>query len=343
MHKIIEQEVQEIVFEFKDFLNSLEGKTVLITGGSGSIASYLVDIFERFNCKLIILEKNEITSESRLSHLIGHPNVKFICQDVGKPFSLPSNINIIIHAASRANLKAFLEDPLDTIDANINATRTLLEYARENPVENFIFFSSAEIYGNPVKEFIPTPETYTGNIDCLHPASCYTESKRLSETLCSIFFRKYNVPVKILRPLLCYGPGMKNDGKVISDFYVAGKNNKEINLRDRGEDTRSFCYISDAVKGILMVMFKGNSGEAYNLGSDKENISILGLAHEIAGVLNNGALVKPNLDTLPKQIYGVPTRNVDISKLRKLGFEPKVSLREGLNKLKEYVEEVGWG
>lgn len=342
MHRIIKQDIQEIISEFKDYLENLRGKTILITGGNGSIASYLVDIFERFNCKLIILDRDKMTSNSRLSHLIGNPNVKFISQDVGKPFLLPSNIDIIIHAASRANLKAFLEDPLDTIDANVNATRTLLEHARENPVENFVFFSSAEIYGNPVKEFVPTPETYTGNIDPLHPASCYTESKRLSETLCSIFFRKYNVPVKILRPLLSYGPGMRDDGKVVSDFYVAGKNDRMIKIRDKGEDTRSFCYVSDIVKGILIVMFKGNSGEAYNIGNDKENISILELAHEIAKVLDNETIVSPNLDAPQKKIYGVPTRNIDISKLRNLGFEPKISLNEGLRKLKEYVEEVGW-
>ena len=342
MHRVIEKDIEEIIPEFRDYLNNLAGKTILITGGNGSIASYLVDIFERFNCNLIILNKNETTSQSRLGHLIGNPNVKFIALDVGKPFQVPPNVDIIIHAASRANLKAFLEEPLDTIDANVNGVRTLLEYAKENPVENFLFFSSAEIYGNPVKEFIPTPEHYTGNIDCLHPSSCYTESKRLSENIYSFFFRKYNIPVKILRGLLSYGPGMRDDGKVISDFYVAGRNNKEIKIRDRGEDRRSFCYVSDTVRAVLTVMFKGNPGEPYNIGNDKENILILELANKIAKVLNNGTVVKPNPDAPIKRIYGVPTRHVDISKIRKLGFEPKVPLDEGLKRLRDYVEEVGW-
>lgn len=342
MHKIIEEDLEEIILEFTEQLKGLRGKTILITGGNGSIASYLVDIFERFDCKVLVLEKNEINSESRLAHLINNPNVDFIIQDVGKPFNLPSKIDIIIHAASRANRKVFLEDPLDTIDTNVNAIRNLLEYAKENPVENFLFFSSAEIYGNPVKEFVPTPEEYTGNIDCLHPTACYTEAKRLSETLCSIFFRNYNVPVKMLRLLLCYGPGMRNDGKVISDFYTAGKENKEIKIKDRGEDRRSFCYVSDAIRGILIVMFKGNSGEAYNIGSDIENVSILELANKIAKTLDNETIVTPTLDVPKKQIYGIPTRNLDLSKIRKLGFIPKVSLDEGLQRLKKYVEEVGW-
>ncbi len=342
MKNIIEEDIKEIISEFKEPLKSLAGKTILITGGNGSIASYLVDIFEKQGCKLIILNKNKINKGSRLSHLIENKNVKFITQDVGKDFKIKDKVDIILHAASRSNPTSFLEHPLETIDANVNGTRTLLEYAKENPVENFLFFSSAEIYGNPVKEFIPTPETYTGNVDCLHPMACYIESKRFSETLCMAFFRKYGVPVKMLRILLAYGPGMRNDGKVISDFYVSAKENKEIKIRDKGEATRSFCYVSDIVRGILTIMFKGKNGEAYNIGNDKENISIKDLAIKISAILNNNTIVKPNLEAPTKKMYGIPTRNVDISKLRELGFEPKIFLEEGLNKLKEYEMSEGW-
>jgi nucleoside-diphosphate-sugar epimerase len=346
--QIIREDIGSIVSDFENDLKKLEGKTIFITGGNGCIASYLVDVFSKFNeklerpCKLIILNRNPIKEKSRLAHLIGNENVEFIAQDVGKNFQIPLGVDIIIHAASRANPASFLQDPIDTIDANVTATRNLLEYAKENPVENFIFFSSGEIYGNPVKEFVPTPETYTGNIDCLHPMSCYIESKRFSETMCSVFFRKYNVPVKMLRILLAYGPGMRDDGKVISDFYVAAKNNKEITIRDRGEATRSFCYISDVTRAILKIMFNGVNGEAYNVGNDLENISIKELAFKIAEVLDNNTEVKPNLDAPIKQIYGIPTRHLDISKLRELGFEPKIGIKEGLERLKKHEEEKGW-
>jgi UDP-glucuronate decarboxylase len=346
---IIKEEIKELYLKFENSLKNLEGKVFLITGGNGLIASYLVDLLVYTNTflekpvQIKIINKNKIKEDSRLSHLREDPNIEFIEADVGKPFKIPSKIDIIIHAASRANPKSFLEDPIDTIDANINGLRTLLEYAKNNPVENFLFFSSGEIYGNPVKEFIPTPETYPGNVDCTHPMACYIESKRLCETLSTTFFRKYNIPIKNLRILLAYGPGMRNDGKVVSDFYEDAKKNKEIKIRDKGEDTRSFCYIQDVISGIFEIMFKGKSGESYNLGNDLENVSIKELADKISKIMENQTIVKPNLDAPPKEIYGISTRNLDITKLRNLGFFPKINLEEGLKRLKLHVDEFGWG
>ena len=339
--KIINEDIELIKKEFDKDLQTLRGKKILITGGNGSMASYLVDIFYDYDCTLMILNKNPTTEDSRLGHLRGEAGVFFVEQDVGKPFEIPSGIDIIIHAASRANPTSFLKDPLDTIDANINGVRTLLEYAKDNPVENFIFFSSAEIYGNPVKEFVPTPETYTGNVDPLHPMSCYLESKRLAENLCAIYHRNHSVPTKMLRLLLSYGPGMRNDGKVISDFYMDAIAFEKISLRDKGDATRSFCYVSDTIRGILAVMFKGENGEAYNIGNDLENISILDLAGKIVEVVNNCSVIKPKLCAPQKEMYGEPTRNVDITKLRNLGYEPKVLLNEGLTRLHKHLNEVG--
>lgn len=204
-----------------------------------------------------------------------------------------------------------------------------------------MFFSSSEVYGNPAKEFIPTPETYTGNVDTLSPSACYSESKRFSETLCSIFFREYNVPVKLLRIIHSYGPGMKNDGKVISDFYVSAKKNKDIYLKDDGEAKRSFCYIKDSIDGIFKVLFYGNSGEAYNIANDKEFISIKDLANKISKIVGSSSSVKPNLDVPLNNAYGNQIRNLDISKLKLLGYGPKISLEEGLYRLKKHEEEIG--
>jgi len=346
--KIIREDLNKIYSDFSEELKNLEGKSIFFTGGGGFIGSYLVDIFVQNNknlkkpTKITVMNKNPIKNGSRLDHLLYNKDIKFFEGDVGKPFKVPKETNIILHAASRSNPSQFIENPLDTLDANINGTRTLLEYAKNNPLDNFILFSSGEIYGNPLPEFIPTPEDYPGNIDCLHPTSCYTESKRISENLASIFFKKWNVPVKIPRILLAYGPGMRNDGKVISDFYMDAKKNKKISIRDAGEDTRAFCYISDIIDGILRVMFNGNSGEPYNISNDKEKISIKDLAYKISGLFEKNVSVKPNYNFPKKIIYGVPTRHLDISKIRKLGFEPKVSLEEGLLRLKNHEEETGY-
>lgn len=343
--QIIQDISEEIIPEFKNDLKSLAGKTILITGGNGFLPSYLVDTFIEVNktlnnpINLIIVNKNKISENSRLGHLINHKNVKFIAADAGKEFEIPNHPDIIIHAASRANPTSFLEDPIDTIDANVNGIRYLLEYARKNPVEQFIFFSSGEIYGNPVKEFVPTPETYNGNTDCLGKYACYIEAKRFSETLAITYFRQHNVPVKFLRILLAYGPGMRNDGKVVSDFFEAALKDKEIKIRDKGEAKRSFCYASDAARQIFYVMFKGKNGEAYNIADDTNNVSIRELAEMISETLDNGSKVTPNMSAVSKDIYGVDTRFLDIEKIKSLGFNIGVGLKEGLNRLKNHLDE----
>ncbi len=338
---------KEIIPEFRKELEELSGKTVLITGANGFLPSYLADTFALFNqgtknpIKLVLMTRTPVSDSSRISHLLPDKNNIFIIQDVGKPFSIHQKVDVIFHAASKANPSAFMNASLDTIDANVNGTRTLLEYAKERPVESFIFFSSFEIYGNPVKEFIPTPEHYTGNVDCMNKWACYLESKRLSETLCMEFFRLYQVPVKIPRILLAYGPGMKSDGKVVSDFFVGALHHKKIAIRDRGEALRSFCYASDATRALLRVLFSGKTGEAYNVGNDAPPVSIFGLAQTIAKIAGNGTEVTINADAPKKQIYGEDVRYPEISKLRKLGFVPKIGLEEGLNRLKKHYEQTG--
>jgi len=340
---VIKKDIEEeITPEFRRELSSLDGKTILITGGNGFLSSYLVDtiVSNAPNSKLILINRNPITSESRLSHLVGNPNVMFVTQDVGRPFEVPGKPDIIIHAASKANTAAVKLDPINTIDANINGTRTLLEYAKNNPVEQFILFSSFEVYGNAIKEFIPTPETYTGNVDALDEMAPYNEAKRFSETLAMTFFRKYNVPVKILRILLVYGPGMRNDGKVISDFFHAAAKDKKIYIRNKGESKKSFCYVADATRAIFKLMFYGKAGEAYNIGDDTNNPSVKELAEAIAEISDNGTTVEVNMDSQRKEIYGERTRYPSISKIRALGFAPKVNLKEGLSRLKRHYEEA---
>lgn len=344
--KIINQDIEGIINLHQDKLKTLDGKNILITGGNGFLASYLVDTFTQYNeqsknpCTLFILNKHPITNESRLSHLINNKNVNFKTLDIGKKFYIPNKLDIIIHAASRANPASFLADPLDTIDANVNGTRNLLEYAKRNPIEQFLFVSSAEVYGDPLKEFIPTPEHYNGNVDCLNKWACYTESKRFAETLCKVFYDKFDVPIKIIRPLLSYGPGMRDDGRVIVDFFKMGRLNKEINIRDKGTSKRSFIYIKDMTNAILNVLFDGKEGEVYNIANDKANISIKGLANLVASTLGK-VKVNINKNAKEKKIYGINDRDLDITKIRNLGFEPKVNLEEGLERMKLHYDEVG--
>ncbi|MDP3966125.1 MAG: NAD-dependent epimerase/dehydratase family protein [archaeon] len=341
---VIKEDVRNILLELEEELKDLSGKKILITGGNGFIASYLVDLFVELSeklknpIKIYVINRNKLNPKSRLSHLIGNKNILFMEQDIGKPLNLPKGINIIFHAASNASPISFMKNPLETIDSNINGTRNLLEYSKENHIENFLLFSSVDVYGNPPKEFLPTSELYNGNVDPTNPRSCYSESKRFSETLCSVFFRNFKVPAKILRIGHTYGPGLRED-KAINEFFRKSINSKKIDLRDSGEAKLSYCYISDVIRGILKVMFKGNSGEAYNIGSGFPPVSIKDLALSIGNVQSNGTIVAP--------IYSEGNsskgyiRYPDITKLKGLGFKPKINLEEGLLRIKSHYEETG--
>lgn len=345
--KVIEEDVESIVNEFDRELSSLEDRSVLITGANGFIPSYIVDVIHRKNrdlkkpCRMFLYNKSELTKESRLSHLMGNEDITFLKVDVGKPFEVLGNPDVILHAASRANPSSFLQEPIDTIDANVNATRLFLDYCfRQNP-KLFLFFSSAEIYGNPSKEFIPTPETYFGNVDCLGPRACYSESKRFSESLCSNFSRKYGVDARIARIFHTFGPGIRDDGKAITDFFNQAYREREIKLRDEGESRISFAYVSDTVRGILRIMFNGASGEAYNVGSDLNLISMKELASKINQVMGNGSEVQTTRQVY-RDGYKISERCPDLKKLRGLGFNPLVSLDRGLEKQKQdYYERLG--
>lgn len=345
---IIKEDVARIRSEFDGELATLERKTVLITGSNGLIGSYIADTIAEYNkssdrkIELVLVNKNPIGERSRLSHLRGVENVELLTRDLGREVECGTRADVILHAASRASPKAFVENPFDTINTNVYGTQGLLEKAVKDGCEKFIFFSSGENYGNPLSQFIPTPETYSGNIDPLDVRSCYTESKRLAENLCVQYFKKFNLPVSMARVLLSYGPGMKNDGKVISDFFSAALNKKEIKIRDAGESTRSFMYVADTARAVFRILFYGSSnGEAYNVAGDRDHVSIKGLAELIAESANNGTRVETNPEFIRKPTYGIDTRNLDISKLKGLGHVNQVGLKEGLYRLKSHFVETG--
>ena len=186
----------------------------------------------------------------------------------------------IIHAAGIASPTIYRAHPIETMDANINGLRTLLDYARQRleaglEMEGFLFYSSSEIYGDPAADAIPTPETYRGYVSCTGPRACYDESKRYGETLCVNFARQHGIPVTAVRPFNNYGPGMKiTDGRVIADFFRDALAGRDLVMLSDGSPTRTFCYVSDAITGYYLALLRGRRGEAYNVGVDGPEISM---------------------------------------------------------------------
>src|SRR3989344_7824450 len=206
--EIINEDLEKVVSNLSANLVEISGSTFVITGPNGLLASYFVDTLAYINdmkltkkpCRVIGLQRSKTTKDSRLGHLLGRNDVKIIQHDVIEPFKFEERADYIVHAAGRSAPAIFQSEPLSTIDVNIKGIRWLLDFAKDSKVKSFLYMSSGEIYGNPTPDNIPTPETYNGNVSPLAPRACYTESKRLAETLCSIYYKMYEVPVKIARP-----------------------------------------------------------------------------------------------------------------------------------------------
>jgi nucleoside-diphosphate-sugar epimerase len=250
----------------------------------------------------------------------------------------------IIHAAGIASPIYYRKLPLQTIDANINGLRNLLDYSvrqaeRGVPVDGFLFYSSSEIYGDPAPEAIPTPEDYRGNVSCTGPRACYDESKRFGETICVTFARQYGVPVKMARPFNNYGPGLKiTDGRVLPDFVRDVLNGRDIVMYSDGSPKRTFCYSADAITGYYKVLVKGHPGEAYNIGIERPEISIAELANKVIATARElfGYSGKLARHKNPESDYLVdnPNRRCPvIEKARShLGYDPSILVDEGLRR-----------
>ena len=280
-----------------------------------------------------------------LEALDGRNDLTLVRHDVRGPLpaAMP-DFQYIIHAAGIASPPYYRAHPLETMDANIDGLRGLLEYARDR-VDNgldfrgFLFFSSSEIYGDPAPECIPTPEDYRGNVSCTGPRACYDESKRYGETLCVVFASHYGVPVRMARPFNNYGPGLKiSDRRVIPDFARDVMNDRDIVLLSDGSPKRTFCYVADAVAGYYRVLVRGRAGEPYNIGIDRPEISMADLAERIATTARQlvgytGAVV-PGESVESAYLVDNPGRRCpDISKARSdLGFKPSILVDEGLRR-----------
>jgi UDP-glucuronate decarboxylase len=208
-----------------------------------------------------------------------------------------------------------------------------------NPVRGMLFFSTSEIYGDPPADQIPTPETFRGNVSCTGPRACYDESKRYGETLCTVFARRYGVPVSIARPFNNYGPGLKiTDGRVLSDFAGDVLAGRDVVLLSSGAPTRTFCYVSDAVAGYYKVLVRGRAGEAYNVGAEAPEVSMADLADRVVrqatALFGYRGRVVRRASSDAEYLTDNPQRRVPvIEKARtELGYAPQVGLDEGLRR-----------
>lgn len=342
MSRIMEEDIKNILSADIQW-EKLKSAAVLVTGASGMLGTYMLRTLAALN--------DSEHYDMKLYGLVRHPEkmpedlkkrVSLITQSVSREIETDVRFDYIIHAASPASPLIMREDPAGTIAANTLGTYYTLELARKSNAKGYLFISSREIYGQPYegqREF--TEDTY-GFVDPLEPRSCYPEGKKAAETMCSCFRQQYGMNTKIARLAHTFGPGMSiDDGRVQADFLRNVIRNEDIVLKSEGLAVRTYTYVSDAVAALFYILL--NSQElVYNIASEESTVSIRELAQ---------TLVDAYLERNLKLVFDLPKADentgcapftlgiLNSDKIRKLGWKPSYTLKEGLMRTVAYLEE----
>jgi nucleoside-diphosphate-sugar epimerase len=339
-HPIIEQDLKTIVSTSVPW-DRLYKKTVLISGANGFVPAYMLETLLYLNetagadIHVVALVRNFEKAMRRFGHLAGRKDLTMVVQDVRDPYGGPKEVNFIVHAASQASPRFFGSDPVGTFETNVIGTQRMLQIARNAESEAFLFFSSGEIYGRIEDPSVPITEASYRYLDPIDLRSCYAEGKRAGETLCACWHAQFGVPARIVRLSHTYGPGMDlGDGRVFADFVADIVAERDIVLKSDGSARRPFCYLSDATVAFFKVLLEGNSGEAYNVGSDTE-CSVLDLAMMLCELFPERKCRVIRQERKPGDPYiisPVTGGHFDLSKIRSLGWEPTTGLEEGFTR-----------
>ncbi len=344
MNKIIAEDVEKIISEPLPY-EQLYGKTVLISGANGYVPAYFVHTFvslnERNNAgiRILALCRNEARAKDRFSEYLNREDFELVIQDVCDSIDVEEEIHIFIHAASPAGIKKRHEDPVNTFLANVKGLENMLEVAKKNPCERFLFLSSVDVYGQ-MSHSDRLTEDMSGYLNPLNVRNAYSCGKRAAESLCSAYAAKYKIPIYIVRPFQIIAPGPElDDGRLHIDFISQILNAGRIVLKSDGTAIRSFLYITDAITAMLCIMLKGNPCEAYNVVSEKGEMSV----KELACIMANQVA-----DMEVKVVFDFEQRNSievtgalsvvtgDSRKLRNLGWQCRYSVAEGSARMMRY-------
>ena len=302
---------------------------VVVTGGAGFIGSHLCARLLDEGHSVLCVDNFITGSERNIEPLRSHPHFTFVQQDVTKPFAFEADA--IFHLASPASPVGYMEHPIETILVNSHGTYLLLEQAKKQNAR-FLVASTSEAYGDPLVH--PQREDYWGNVNPIGPRACYDESKRLGETLTMEYYRQYQLNTRIVRIFNTYGPNSQiHDGRMIPNFITQALRNEPLTIYGDGSITRSICYVSDLVDGLMRAMFKPHTaGEVFNLGNTEEH-TVLEYAHTIIRLCEATSTIVFE----PNRIDDPERRRPNISKAQQvLGWQPKIDIEAGLRRTIEW-------
>lgn len=331
----------------------LSGKSLALSGGTGMIGSFLVDVLmhrnEKYNqnTHIYLFTRDIEKCKRRFDAYTGSGWLHFVNQDVNEQIKCEvegqviNNIDYVIHGASNTHPMAYSTDPIGTISSNVIGTNNLLSWSKDVGCSRFVFFSTVEVYGENRQDTDKFDEKYLGYIDCNTLRAGYPESKRAGEALCQAYIKQYDMDVVIPRLSRTYGPTMlMSDTKALSQFIIKSVNGEDIVLKSEGTQLFSYTYVADAVSAIFKIMFEGVCGEAYNIVSDESDMRLKDLAKMLADFGGKRVIFELPHET-ERAGYSTATKAVlDKTKLEKLGWKSIYTMDKGLKNTVEILRNI---
>ena len=327
----------------------LRNKSVLLSGATGLLGSFLVDVLleknraDGLNCTVYALGRSKEKADARFSRYANDPHLVFIPYDVKRPFARDdvATVDYVLHLASNTHPIQYATDPIGTITTNIIGLQNMLDFAVEHHASRFAFASSNEIYGENRGDTEFFDENYCGYIASNTLRAGYPESKRCGEALCQAYKAQKGLDIVIPRFTRSYGPTMlMSDTKALSQFIKKGIAGENIVLKSAGTQYYSYQYVADSVSGLLTVLLCGESGEAYNIAEEHSDIMLKDLATIIAEI-NGKSVVFETPDAVESVGYSKATKaRLDGRKLQALGWEPRYEIRSGIARTIQILKEL---
>ena len=312
-------------------------RRILITGGAGFIGSHLADRLLADGNEVIAIDNLATGHTRNIEHLAGNTNFRFIHHNVTEFIYIEGHLDVVLHLASLPSPVDYLKLPIPTLKVGAHGTHKALGLARAKNAR-FMLASTSEVYGDPLVH--PQPEDYWGNVNPVGPRGVYDESKRFAEAMTMAYHRYHGLDTRIFRIFNTYGPRMRpDDGRVVTNFINQALHGQDLTVYDDGSRTRSFCYVSDLVEGILRLM-DSDQVDPVNLGNPGE-MTILEFAEIVRRLTGEVSSLNHVVPTDERTKDDPQVRRPDISRAREvLGWEPKVSLDEGLGHTIEYFRQL---